>query len=295
MVNNASGNAGSMTFHTYNGGADIPERMRIDSSGNVGIGVTNPSSYWANANNLVVGGLGAVSGITIATDGNLTGSLIFADSTAAADNTRGGLQYNHSNDSMLFRVDNDTKMTILSGGNVGIGTTSPSAKLNVAGGMIAGTNNTEDGQVELYGDIRRPQAVHYTERIIYKSPGSSTVAYTIARVWIDHANWGAGLINLIIWSVYPYVSAFGKADFSCRYGYGGGTADVVTNFNPNSGTIATPTWTSATQVSGNIYYRDLQVTVPAYHQFVIKIINPGALTQTYNVNQTTQNRVYFYS
>jgi hypothetical protein len=33
MVNNASGNAGSMTFHTYNGGADIPERMRLDSNG----------------------------------------------------------------------------------------------------------------------------------------------------------------------------------------------------------------------------------------------------------------------
>ena len=40
MVNNASGNSGSMTFHTYNGGADIPERMRIDSSGNLLVGKT---------------------------------------------------------------------------------------------------------------------------------------------------------------------------------------------------------------------------------------------------------------
>lgn len=39
MVNNASGNAGSMTFHTYNGGADIPERMRISAEGYV----TTPS------------------------------------------------------------------------------------------------------------------------------------------------------------------------------------------------------------------------------------------------------------
>ena len=43
MVNNASGNSGSMTFHTYSGGATVPERMRIDSSGNVGIGTTPES------------------------------------------------------------------------------------------------------------------------------------------------------------------------------------------------------------------------------------------------------------
>jgi hypothetical protein len=40
MVNEASGNLGAMTFHTYGGGANIPERMRITSGGNVGIGTT---------------------------------------------------------------------------------------------------------------------------------------------------------------------------------------------------------------------------------------------------------------
>jgi hypothetical protein len=43
MVNNPSGNAGSMTFHTYNLGATIPEVMRITNTGNVGIGETNPT------------------------------------------------------------------------------------------------------------------------------------------------------------------------------------------------------------------------------------------------------------
>jgi hypothetical protein len=37
MVNEASGNLGAMTFHTYGGGANIPERMRITSGGNVNI------------------------------------------------------------------------------------------------------------------------------------------------------------------------------------------------------------------------------------------------------------------
>ena len=42
MVNNPSGNAGAMTFHTYNLGATIPEAMRIDNLGNVGIGTATP-------------------------------------------------------------------------------------------------------------------------------------------------------------------------------------------------------------------------------------------------------------
>jgi hypothetical protein len=41
MVNNASGNSGSMTFHTYAGGADIPERARITSGGHLLIGKTS--------------------------------------------------------------------------------------------------------------------------------------------------------------------------------------------------------------------------------------------------------------
>ena len=43
MVNNPSGNSGAMTFHTYNGGGTIPERMRIDNAGKVGIGTTAPA------------------------------------------------------------------------------------------------------------------------------------------------------------------------------------------------------------------------------------------------------------
>lgn len=44
VVNNASGNLGSMTFGVYNGGATVPEYMRLDSSGNFGIGTTSPST-----------------------------------------------------------------------------------------------------------------------------------------------------------------------------------------------------------------------------------------------------------
>ena len=42
VVNNATGNLGSLVFNVYNGGSDIPERMRITSAGNVGIGTSLP-------------------------------------------------------------------------------------------------------------------------------------------------------------------------------------------------------------------------------------------------------------
>ena len=41
VVNEASGNLGAMTFHTYGGGGNIPERMRISSVGNVFINSTS--------------------------------------------------------------------------------------------------------------------------------------------------------------------------------------------------------------------------------------------------------------
>ena len=68
------------------------ERMRIDSSGNVGIGTSSPS------NNLQVGdATDATEIINIASTGN--GYLTFGD---AADNDVGFLQYNHANNFMAF-------------------------------------------------------------------------------------------------------------------------------------------------------------------------------------------------
>ena len=43
IVNEASGNVGAMTFHVYNGGGNIPEYMRISSTGNVGILTPSPN------------------------------------------------------------------------------------------------------------------------------------------------------------------------------------------------------------------------------------------------------------
>jgi hypothetical protein len=145
MVNNASGNAGSMTFHTYNLGSDIPERMRIDSLGQVGIGVT-PSTSYVDSRAIEIGGNGYIwseqtpsiygsfmtgigfyynaAGATIYKTTNLQisrhvqyqGEHLFQ--YAAAGTAGGAITWSEA-----FRT-SDT-------GNVGIGTDTPDYKLDV--------------------------------------------------------------------------------------------------------------------------------------------------------------------
>jgi hypothetical protein len=125
------------------------ERMRIDSSGNVGIGTTSPSSFNSQARNLVVGTGSGANGITIYSGNTSTADIFFADGTTGEDRVRGGINYNHSNNSMNFRVNDSPRMYILTSGNVGIGTSSPASKLEVEdsvnGDMHLRINNTNTG------------------------------------------------------------------------------------------------------------------------------------------------------
>ena len=99
MVNNASGNSGSMTFHTYNGGATIPEVARFDNSGNFLVGKTASNSTVAgsqlNTNGLIIGTTSATNPLLLnrlSTDGDLA---VFQQggTTVGGIGTTGGILY----------------------------------------------------------------------------------------------------------------------------------------------------------------------------------------------------------
>ncbi len=121
--------------------------MTIDTSGNVGVGTTGPEYLMdaqtasGNAQFRIKSGGDLAQMILVSTDTSISGTsaINFAD---ADDINIGQISYYHPNDSLTFRVNDASKMIINSSGNVGIGTTGPSAKLqiydNTAGSNVDG-------------------------------------------------------------------------------------------------------------------------------------------------------------
>jgi hypothetical protein len=112
-----SGNAGYLQFATLNSGGTMSERMRITSTGNVGIGTSSPSQNLS----VVSSGATEVRSETTATDGSALFSLKNDNSIPWLLTTRGD-----ANDSFLIRRNGINLLNIDTSGNLGLGVT-PSA------------------------------------------------------------------------------------------------------------------------------------------------------------------------
>lgn len=120
----------TMAFRT-----NSSERMRLTDTG-LGIGTTVSGDFNSQARNLVIGGGSGDTGMTIYSGSSSgdTGNIFFADGTSGSDQVRGGITYNHGDNSMNFRTnDGANRIYISSAGLVGIGTASPTHKLSVSG------------------------------------------------------------------------------------------------------------------------------------------------------------------
>ena len=133
---------GAMTIATANSNDNIvfstgnaSEKMRITSGGNVGIGTTSPSTKLHVRNGEA----------TIASD---TDGVKLSYSNG---NSSGIIDTAFSDNNLEFRTNGTAKMWIANAGNVGIGTISPSAKLEVFGDLrirnANGSNPTDAGSL----------------------------------------------------------------------------------------------------------------------------------------------------
>ena len=131
---------GTSTNHYTRFITNNTERMRIDSSGDVGIGESSPlgklhvksadsgASADGGADELVIEGSGD-SGLSILSGASNNGTILFSDS---GDSAAGGLRYEQNNTKLNFRTNGGWDKLVIDGsGNLGIGTDSPSAKVHL--------------------------------------------------------------------------------------------------------------------------------------------------------------------
>jgi hypothetical protein len=142
------------------------EYMRIDSSGRVGIGTTAPSGlahFYSSSSGATAGAGGdelilessATTGLSILSGTSNDGNILFGDSGNSAI---GYVQYKHADNALAFGSNGSERMRIDASGNVGIGVTTVSEKLQVDGNIrigdtATGTNDNEEYSITSGGQL----------------------------------------------------------------------------------------------------------------------------------------------
>ena len=137
VVNNLKNN--SIYFNTS---STNTTRLTITSAGNVGIGTTDPGQLLHVCGRTLID-----TGTNISPDFNASGQLqvcgLGYGGYIALDGTAMYLGHNSSSRDLRFDVNETTRVTINTSGNVGIGTTDPGDKLHVDGNVIVGDSDCQ--------------------------------------------------------------------------------------------------------------------------------------------------------
>jgi hypothetical protein len=250
VVEDASGASTGLAFRTYNN----TERLRIDSSGNLGIGTTSPSSR------LHISGTGGLQS-RIENTGN-TGSdssryIIKVGGTSAGDPyidflVNGGSEYSlgiDNSDSDKFKLSASGALgtgdlvTVTSSGNVGIGTTDPGTMLDVAGnarvrGSATPTLTFNDGAIENTLSIT-------SSSFVLSVPSANPITFhttNTERMRID----SSGNLDLTAGGGDIIMANGAGIDFSASAG-GGASSSILDDYEEGTWT---PSWTNLTIGNG---------------------------------------------
>jgi hypothetical protein len=159
---------GNHSFWTGNDWGSSTEKMRIKSDGNVGIGTTSPTAK------LHIYGDGSIRGLRI----NATATNQYSEIQLAADSRefRLGVPGSTASAANKFYIYDatagDFRFILSTDGNIGIGTTTPSYKLDVAGTIRA------TGDVIAYSDARVKENVNTITDALTKVTSLRGVSYT---------------------------------------------------------------------------------------------------------------------
>ena len=115
-VDTGLGWAAADTLTLITGGT---ERMRVDSSGRVGIGNTTPGTYFAGPAQLTIGDTGSSeAALVLAAGTSAAGSIYFTDTADTANQAY--ISYGHTANTMTFATNSSNAMTINSSGAVNV-------------------------------------------------------------------------------------------------------------------------------------------------------------------------------
>jgi hypothetical protein len=194
---------GSPSACGYNGLSGIAA-LTITCAGNVGIGTASPASQ-------ATGATSGILDVSAATGGNLVlhrngsgdtalfsilkaSNGTYIDSTGAATAANNAI-YFRNNDLNGDQTSLTTRLTILSGGNIGIGTTSPSQKLEVVGNIYANEGASTAISVYNASSIRAKLSMTGNEGDLTLYGSSANATIYLSAYYDSYFNGGAVFIH----------------------------------------------------------------------------------------------------